>query len=263
MARSARVCLSTVLIIGLLAGCGAEPTPAPDPVPSVEETPADPDQTPTITTPPATFTETTAPPSTTTPPAEPTPDRLDEDDLEAALIDTDALGDRWRRVDAGSPDSGAWPCDRRPDSTPHATAVRSLYHQGTPPLQATVVLYAFADPDEATGYLAELRENLRSCGDVPVEFPDGDGTAVSFTEIELVRPAEAAADAEVLSVAVRQTRHGQPVAEGVGVTFRLGDVVGAANVVAPARRDQLMDQLAVEVTRRQMDRAAARLGRGT
>ncbi|WP_127507118.1 hypothetical protein [Actinoplanes solisilvae] len=86
---------------------------------------------------------------------------------------------------------------------------------------------------------------------------------MSFSEIRLFqRSSNSSTDSEVLSVAVHQFRDGHPVADGVGVFYRLRDVVGSSVVLAPAARNTTMDQVAVAVAGRQMERAAAKLDRG-
>lgn len=189
---------------------------------------------------------------------------FDESDLKAALLQGRDIGPGWTSGQAvGTDAEGTWPCGEEPGPTPDAQAGRSMMHNGVPVTQVTVTLLAFATASDAIGFLREVRDNVRDCKDEPAEVPGVDGAEMIFSEIELFeRSYDPGTDSEVLCVAVRQFRDGQPIADGVGVFYRLKDVVGSMVLTAPAARDTAMDQVAVTVASRQIERAATELGRG-
>ncbi|MGI5184672.1 hypothetical protein ACQEVZ_51290 [Dactylosporangium sp. CA-152071] len=182
---------------------------------------------------------------------------LSESQLKKALIAADDIGPGWKTMSGGG--SGVWPCDEEPDTTADATAVRKFDHPGSPETQASVSLAAYEDSDAAADFLDELRDNIGDCEDEPVDL--GGGIELSFKEIELLRSNGNTTDSEVLSVAIRQEQDGRFAADGVIIFIRIEDVVGSAQVIAPARRSTAMDQVAIQIARLQLERAADKLGR--
>ncbi|MEV4137307.1 hypothetical protein AB0J72_34670 [Dactylosporangium sp. NPDC049742] len=260
-ARGAAVMAVTVALVGVLGACGGAP-PGPGPA----TTPASPAPTAQATTdrPASTKTPASTPTSTstktpsvkrTTEAARPS---LTESQLKKALIAADDIGPGWKTMSGGG-DSGVWPCDEEPDTTADATAVRKFYHPGSPETQASVSLAAYEDSDAAADFLDELRDNIADCEDEPVDL--GGGIELSFKEIELLRSNGNTTDSEVLSVAIRQEQDGRFAADGVIIFIRIEDVVGSAQVIAQARRSTAMDQVAIQIARLQLERAADKLGR--
>ncbi|GAA1500115.1 hypothetical protein GCM10009827_004930 [Dactylosporangium maewongense] len=182
---------------------------------------------------------------------------LTESQLKKALIAADDIGPGWKTMSGGG--SGVWPCNEEPDTTADATAVRKFDHPGSPETQASVSLAAYEDSDAAADFLDELRDNIGDCEDEPVDL--GGGIELSFKEIELLRSNGNTTDSEVLSVAIRQEQDGRFAADGVIIFIRIEDVVGSAQVIAPARRSTAMDQVAIQIARLQLERAADKLGR--
>ncbi|MEU0561963.1 hypothetical protein [Dactylosporangium sp. NPDC006015] len=259
-ARGAAVMAVTVALVGVLGACGgAPPGPGPattpaSPAPTAQATAAPTTDRPASTKTPASTSTKTPSVKRTTKAARPS---LSESQLKKALIAADDIGPGWKTMSGGG--SGVWPCDEEPDTTPDATAVRKFDHPGSPETQASVSLAAYEDSDAAADFLDELRDNIGDCEDEPVDL--GGGIELSFKEIELLRSNGNTTDSEVLSVAIRQEQDGRFAADGVIIFIRIEDVVGSAQVIAPARRSTAMDQVAIQIARLQLERAADKLGR--